>query len=245
MRTDSIHHSISFFALYPNHFSITCLHTMTKLTIDQLSFHFNEHYAFIHVFEQIAKRYENNVFVHYPKQGGFGSLTYGQINQLATTVATQWAEEIKDVDTIAFIGDHSVNYLISQLAFLKLRIVLMCLSPRNSQPANVNLVQKTDAKLIYATEKYADMAKAVADESGNGCEAKVLPAFDIQELLQSPADGQALNHTFGPEDIEKTALIIHRQVPTSTCVMHEIMCSFLTLLRHIVPAQLIFPSRFV
>lgn len=185
---------------------------MTKLTIDQLPFHYNKHYAFIHVFEQLAKRYQNNIFAHYPTADGFQSLTYGQINQLATTVATQCVEEVKSGDTVALLGDHSVQYLVTQLAFLKLRVVLVCLSTRNSQPANVNLIQKTDTKLIYATGKYADMARAVAVDSGTGCEAKIMPVFNIQKLLHSPADGQALDHTFGPENIEKTALVLHRQV---------------------------------
>ncbi|ORZ00285.1 hypothetical protein BCR43DRAFT_540226 [Syncephalastrum racemosum] len=187
--------------------------------IEQLVFQYSEHYALINVLEKQFARFSDNVFAWYTPPSGddYKSLTYGQIDHLATNVACQWAKDVKGVDTVGFIADHSINYLIAMLAFMKLRVTFMALSPRNSLAANVNLIQKTGSNFIASTAKYEDMIRSVAAECGN-CHIHVIPTFDIDAILSEPRNPQAdniLDSKYGPEDIEKIAMVIHSSGSTS------------------------------
>lgn len=185
-------------------------------TIEQFAFQYSEDYALINLLEKQFAHFSDNVFAWYtPSSGGeYRSLTYGEIDHLATNVACQWAQDVKGVDTVGFIADHSINYLIAMLAFMKLRVTLMALSPRNSLPANVNLIQKTGSNFIASTAKYEDMIRSVAAECGN-CRTHVIPSFDIDAILNEPRNPQAdniLDRKYTHDDIEKIAMIIHRYV---------------------------------
>lgn len=186
----------------------------TQPSYDQLPYQYDREYAFIHLFEKFVERSRNDPFIHYPTANGFKTLTYGDIDHIATNLACQWAQETQGVDIIGFLADTSVFYLVSMLAFLKLRITFMSLSPRNSQPALVNLMQKTGAKRLFATAKYSEVARSTTETVGD-CSCFILPSFDFDSLLSEPrhSDADSLrNRRFDASDIEKIALIIHTYV---------------------------------
>jgi acyl-CoA synthetase (AMP-forming)/AMP-acid ligase II len=174
------------------------------------------HKAFTNFMDYQTQKFSNNIFFRYYSlidgKPGFKTLTYAQVDHLATNLACKWFEHAKGLDTVGFIADHSVHYGIAIIAFLKLRTTMLCLSPRNSEAADVNLLEKTNCKLLIVNEKYDHIAKNSAAQVP-GVKTICIQNFDIEELLKEPLNPNAvtlIDTKFSDEDITKAALIIHR-----------------------------------
>lgn len=187
---------------------------MSFKTFDDFSFKYQEKYSFIRVFEEQVAKYADNTYTHVqiPNTNDFRQLTYSQVNKLANLLAGKLSASLEGEETVGFIADHTIYYLITMLALLKLRKTFMALSPRNSQAANVNLLNKTGAKFIVSSSKYKEIAEASMHEAGHGCRYMELKAFDIDEWLQQDdkESQKVLDRSFSADDIEKIVLIIHR-----------------------------------
>lgn len=173
-----------------------------------------EYHAFINLLGVLFAQHRDRRFARYQTaNGGFKELTYEQFDRITTNLACRWHSQLASIESMGFIADHSVHYLIAMVAIMKLRPVLMALSPRNSEAANVNLLTKTESKFVIASEKYADMAKRCAAQVP-GVNYHIVPnAFDIDSLINEPLasnESKLINRHFTAEDQEKIALIIHR-----------------------------------
>lgn len=174
-----------------------------------------KYHAFINFVENQCARFASNVLVRYQASTtdltAFKTLTFEQVNRIATNLACEWAPQVQNIDSIALLADHSVEYFITLIAALKLRRVLMLLSPRNSEAANVNLLEKTNSKFMLASEKYQGMAKRCTEKTNGSF--RVLGALDLDAMVQVPLNpdvDKILDRNYTEEDYEKIALIIHR-----------------------------------
>ncbi|KAG0174801.1 hypothetical protein DFQ28_004462 [Apophysomyces sp. BC1034] len=187
------------------------------LTKDSFPVHYNDVYSLIRFWGLKSAYYANRVFARYQVGSTYKTLTYGEVDRLSTNMACKFKTHTKNIECVAFIYDHSVNYLICMLAILKLRITMLALSPRNSEEAIVHLLTKTNSQLVIASEKYSRIAHAAVDQV-QGCNVFVVDQIDLKALLQEPLDPQAkdlLDHSFSLDDVEKIALIIHSSGSTS------------------------------
>ncbi|KAI7879561.1 acetyl-CoA synthetase-like protein [Lichtheimia hyalospora FSU 10163] len=178
-----------------------------------------EYHAFINLFDALAAQHKDRRFARYQTaNGGFKELNYEQFDRITTNLACRWHSHLASVASMGFIADHSIHYLIAMVAIMKLRPVLMALSPRNSEAANVNLLTKTESKFVMASEKYADMAKRCTAQVP-GVHYHIVPnTFDIDSLINEPLASNAselIDRHFTVKDQEKIALIIHSSGTTS------------------------------
>lgn len=153
----------------------------------------------------------NKPYLCYYSNKRYDTLTYAQVNCLATNIACQLAHATKDVETISFMGDHSTDYLITLLAMLKLRKPVVAISPRTSEAGIVDLLTKTGATMLFVTSNYKAMADSVSSIYV-GLKTVVLLALDINWSLKKSTDvnhRRVLDYQFSDEDIKKTALIFH------------------------------------
>jgi acyl-coenzyme A synthetase/AMP-(fatty) acid ligase len=176
----------------------------------------NHYKAITNYFNEKCKLHADNIFArYYSKENGnpvFKTLTYAQVDHLATNLACEWAQYVEGSKVISYISDHSVNYLIVMMAVLKLRVTLMALSPRNSEAADVNLLEKTNSKVLIATTKYEAFANDAASKV-SGVKTIIIPSLDIDRLLQEPLNPEynnLIDTKYSDEDLPKAALIIHR-----------------------------------
>ncbi|KAI8355141.1 hypothetical protein BD560DRAFT_484452 [Blakeslea trispora] len=180
-----------------------------------LSNHFK---AFTHLLTHQSNVYSDHVFVRYmSKDRVFKTLTYAQVDRLATNLACQWQHYAAATEVIAYISEHNISYLIVMVALLKLRRTMMAISPRNSEAAITNLMQKTQAKVIIADAKYGSISENAIHEL-EGVELIIVKPLDIELLLQEPlhtSHNQFIDTTFSDADIHKDALIIHSSGTTS------------------------------
>ncbi|KAI9251692.1 hypothetical protein EDC94DRAFT_642522 [Helicostylum pulchrum] len=156
--------------------------------------------------------YANTPYVYYYSNRRYETLTYAQVDRLATNLACQLVHATRDVETISFIGDHGAEYLITLLAMLKLRIPVVAISPRTSEAGVVNLLKKTSTTLLFVTPNYEAMANCVRMQCSVLIKTAVLEALDMNRLLKKSRDvnhKRLLDYKFLDEDIEKTALIFH------------------------------------
>ncbi|CEI92072.1 hypothetical protein RMCBS344292_06345 [Rhizopus microsporus] len=178
----------------------------------------NNHYkAFIDLFRIKCKLNSDRIFVRYYFNNAYKTLTYAECDRITTNLACKWAAKGKGVECISLIGDHSVDYLIVMLTLLKLRSTLLAVSPRNSEPAIINLLEKTNSKLLLATAKHESIAQSAAAKVG-GVEVITIEPLNIEELLLEPLvpeHDKLLDSEFTDADLEKAALIIHSSGTTN------------------------------
>ena len=187
------------------------------MTIEEfLPYDYNELYSLNNFIENQVQKYGDNVLARYqlPDEQDFKVMTYAQAHTIASNLAYEWAPLLENVDTIALLADHSVYYLITMHAILKLNVTLMVLSPSNTVAANVNLLNKTKAGFLLVSEKYNELAKTSTQQADHECQIKVLKPFDLDHLAKAQPTTR-LHHKATPADIEKTVFIIPSSGTTS------------------------------
>lgn len=191
-------------------------------SFQKLPVKYKKSFALINVFEKQVEKYADQVYARYYgrlENGnlGYKTLTYADVDRIGTNLACEWDSKVKGYDVVAFIADHSIQYFLCVLACLKLRVTFLALSPRNSEAAIVNLLQKTDCRFIFSTDKYASLAQSAAGQV-DGTVCHVLPPFNLAGRLKQPLNPTAfkiLDKNFSKKDIEKTCAIIHSSGSTA------------------------------
>lgn len=178
-----------------------------------------DYYTFINLLNCIVSQCKDNVFTRYQTSTSctFSSLTYEEFDRITTNLACQWQLSfLKDTppDTpVALLADHSVDYVISVIAIMKLKRVVLAIAPRNSHAAIRHLVVNAGAKSLITSKKYEEKAQVSMKEDRSMVRCHSFGVFDIPAMAQEPlhADVDSLiDKHFDPEDKEKTAIIIHR-----------------------------------
>lgn len=171
-----------------------------------------EHMTLINYLNKVCKDNGDRIVAYYHSNNGFHSLTYAQVDLIATNLACKWSSIIKDTRTVSYLADHSIDYLIVLLALLKLRVTPFLISPRNSQAAIVHLMKTTQSKFLLASKKYQSIAMAISS-SVKGMRELIISPLQLDVLTMEPyyPDYRGiLNHSFISSDITKTTLIMHR-----------------------------------
>ncbi len=172
---------------------------------------------FANILNVQALTHKDDTYIRYFTKSGFKTLSYSQEDHISTNLACEWASKVQNVDVISYIGDRSVNYVIILLAIVKLRVTIMTISPDNSEAANVNLLEKTQASIIIADNKYESIAKSSASQVP-GVEVAVVDPLDIEALLQkplNPSHKNILKYEFSDTDLDKTVFIMYSSGSTS------------------------------
>lgn len=168
--------------------------------------------AFTNYMTQQTEMHADRVFARYYSNNKLSTLTYADVDRLAINLACKWSYTVQDVNVVSYIGDHNVGYMIVMLALLKLRIPMFAISPRNSEAAVIDLLKKTESKLLIIETKYESIGKAASAHTAD-VDLKVIPPFDIDSLVKedlNPHFQEFLNLNFSDEDVNKPALIMHR-----------------------------------
>jgi long-subunit acyl-CoA synthetase (AMP-forming) len=170
--------------------------------------------SFVNFINIQSKTYADRVFVRYYSNNTFKTLTYSEVDRITTNLACEWAEKKSGFEVVSYINDHNVDYMITMFALMKLRIIFLAISPRNSEPAIINLLEKTQSKVIFATPKYESIAQSAAAKI-DGAKLTVIQPLDIEAMLNQPLNPrykETLDFNFTEKDIDQPALIIHRYI---------------------------------
>lgn len=179
----------------------------------------DDYYTFINLLNCIVAQCRDSVFTRYQTSTSctFSSLTYEEFDRITTNLACQWQLSfLKDTppDTpVALVADHSVDYVISVIAIMKLKRVLLLIAPRNSHAAIRHLVLNAGAKTLITSKKYEEKAKVSMENDRHIVSCHSFGMFDIPAMVQEPLHmdvDMLIDRQFDPEDKEKTAIIIHR-----------------------------------
>lgn len=173
-------------------------------------------------------KYKTNTCVYYQEGSStlFHCLTYEQVDHISTNLACQWASSFllaghRDRRPIGFLADHSVDYFICFLALLKLRVPFLALSPRNSNMALANLLEKSNAGLLIASRMYelkAMDACNIVKSNHKTLHYQLISSLDLDTMKQEPLNPSAhtiINMHFTKEDDDMPVLIAHSSGTTS------------------------------
>lgn len=168
--------------------------------------------SFTNYVSQQSQLYADNTFARYYFNESFKTVTYSEIDRIATNLACKWSQDVRDTKVVAYLSDHTVDGLIVMLALMKLQVIMLAVSPRNSLAADVSLLEETKSKLLIASAKYQTIAEATALDVP-GVNVILLDPFDIETLKKEPLHHRhqdILDYNFNDNDIIHDALIIHR-----------------------------------
>lgn len=195
----------------------------------------SQYHAFINLFRHLVTQYETRPCIYY-QQGNrstsFHCMTFGQVDHISTNLACRWASFLPvndDHTPVGFLADHSVDYFISFLAILKLRMPFLALSPRNSDMAIAHLLEKSRARFLLSSKKYDLKATDACDlvNKHNGTlliSHQLFSPLDLEKLLQEPLHREAssiVNTQFTKEDEIMPVLYTHRFAAWRVMVYYE------------------------
>lgn len=183
---------------------MTLLNAPDNVTFTDETSGFKHFKSLINFFYAQVQLHADKPLARYLHNNQYTSLTYAQVDQITTKLACKWAKDADGIQVVSYINDHNVDYFLVLIALLKLRTTLFTISPRNSQTYTMELLEKTQSKLVLVGDKHKDKVQDTASK------VIVIKKLDIQALLNEPLDKNILDLNFSDKDIEKPALILHR-----------------------------------
>ncbi|KAH8550961.1 hypothetical protein BGW37DRAFT_496684 [Umbelopsis sp. PMI_123] len=138
------------------------------------------------------------------------SLTYREVDNITNNLAHRLQNEQNiQGKAVALLADHSIHYGFYMMALLKLECRVMLLSTRNSEAALVELMKKTDTKLLIYTKRFANISSQVIDQITGGA-SYLATDVDIDQLKEKSFPKPLVATDDNEEDkTEKIPLIIH------------------------------------
>lgn len=191
-------------------FSSNCM----KMSHDEFPFPIDRYFTLNDVLLSLTKCHASSTYIEYwrsPEDEYPVALSYSQVDKIASNLAYRLDREFKiKGKPVGFLADHSVQYAFYLLALLKLECRTMLLSPRNSEPALVHLMNKTDTKTLLFTSRFSKISARVIDEL-SGTSAQLASEVDIDQILQEDPDIETdlTARASTQNDLKNTALIIH------------------------------------
>ncbi|KAI7869542.1 hypothetical protein BDF14DRAFT_1955817 [Spinellus fusiger] len=140
----------------------------------------------------------------------YKTLTYEQFDRITTNLACESKPMFKDNTYIGYINNHSIDYLITYVSFLKMNSILVCLSTKNSAAANASLLQSVNTTTLLAVPSYSTMAHDTSAILRNGRVTIVNP-YDIDAMINKPlnSDAEEILRITTQKSIYDTTLILH------------------------------------
>ncbi|KAI9030908.1 hypothetical protein CLU79DRAFT_785955 [Phycomyces nitens] len=171
--------------------------------------------SFIGYWSKQSSIYADKIFARYTTGDQdayepYKNLSYEQVDRISTNLACEWKEALQGIKAVGFIDDHSVSYLLSILAIMKLDILFIALSPRNSPSGIASILKKCDSKLIITSEKYNTLADNTAKEM-EGCGIITYEPIDIEGMSNQPLNSLycRIIPSQSEANTEKPVIVIH------------------------------------
>jgi acyl-CoA synthetase (AMP-forming)/AMP-acid ligase II len=166
------------------------------------------------LFTAMAEKFSSSTYIQYwkdPNDDHPCSLTYREVDIITNNLAHRLQSEYDlHGQAVAYLADHSVQYGLYLIAFVKLGCRVMLISPKNSGPAIVDLMKKTDTKFLFHNKRFAIAASSAIDQIDGG--ASFL-AFDVDieasKELENGAQNIPVTEESLEDQMERIALIIH------------------------------------
>lgn len=179
----------------------------------------HDYCCFINLFQKQAKKFEHNIYIRYEVLSSEGeivvkTLTYGQVDLIATNLACVLYEKLGNKSVISLLEDHSVYYLIMLYTLYKLRIPVQMISARNSSAAVCSLLQQVNSDCLFYGIYYQHI-KDIVSEENKSIECFLIPDLDLENLSKKPLNprwSEILDQKFTEEDLDKPVTIVHRYV---------------------------------
>ncbi|KAI7869035.1 hypothetical protein BDF14DRAFT_1787307 [Spinellus fusiger] len=146
----------------------------------------------------------------------YKTLTYEQFDRITTNLACEWKEMFKDTQYIGYINFHSIDYMITYIAILKMGLTLVCLSTKNSSAANASVLKSGNVTTLLTVPSYNKMAYDTADILSN-CKVIIANHHDIDAMIEQPLNTNAEDILqVIPKSLDDTILVLHSSGSTGS-----------------------------
>ncbi|KAL0092096.1 hypothetical protein J3Q64DRAFT_1819684 [Phycomyces blakesleeanus] len=185
------------------------------ITLCLESMNYSQGNSFVGYWAKQSTTYATKVFARYSNGdqdifGAYKNLSYEQVDRISTNLACEWSESLQGVKSVGFLGDHSVSYLLALLAIMKLDILFIALSPRNSPSGIANILNNTDSSLIVTSQKYNKLAQNSSKEMEK-CGIFTYEPLDIEIMSNQPLNpfSTEIIPSQSKASSEKAVMVIH------------------------------------
>lgn len=166
------------------------------------------------LFTALVEKYSSSIYLEYwknPNDDRPTPLTYHEVDVITSNLARRLQNEYNlHGQAVAYLADHSIQYGLYLIALVKLECRTMLISPKNSEAAIVDLLNKTNTKTFLHNKRFEKEANAVTDQID---EANSFLAFDvdIEKLKELDIEAQSLPpmDDSSENQMERIAFIIH------------------------------------
>ncbi|KAI7863277.1 hypothetical protein BDF14DRAFT_1384735 [Spinellus fusiger] len=140
----------------------------------------------------------------------YKTLTYEQFDRITTNLACEWKPIFKDNTYIGYINDHTIDYLITYITALKMGLVLVCLSTKNSAIINANILQSSNTTTLLVIPNYSAVAHDTSAILGN-CKIITVNPCDVNAMIEKPLNpnSEDVLRRFTKKDAKETTLVLH------------------------------------
>ncbi|KAL0073850.1 hypothetical protein F4703DRAFT_1781406 [Phycomyces blakesleeanus] len=152
--------------------------------------YYNGKKSFIGYWSEQSIIHADKVFVRHATgdqdtYGAYKNLSYEQVDRMSTNLACEWSDSLQGVKSVGFLGDHSVSYLLALLAIMKLDILFIALSPRNSPSGIASILKTMESTFIVTSQKYNKLAQNSSKEMEK-CGIFTHEPLDIEIMSNQP-----------------------------------------------------------
>lgn len=188
---------------------------LLKMEKIKLEYPIDQYFTWKDVLATTMEKYSSNSYLEYwkhPEDEHPSSLTYRQVDTITTSLAQRLESEFKiRGKPVAYLANHSLQYSFYLIALVKLECRLLLLSPRNSEPALVDLMNKTNTKVLLYANQFSKIATKVFSHISDGS-FELASDVDIEQALQEEKMAEKsflASKATSKEQLEDIALIIH------------------------------------
>ncbi|KAG2176834.1 hypothetical protein INT44_007498 [Umbelopsis vinacea] len=184
--------------------------------MQEIKFHYppEQYPSFKKLLKAIFEKFSSSTYIQYFKDPNDElpcSLTYREVDIITSNLAHQLQSEYElHGKEIAYLADHSIQFGLYLIAFVKLGCRVMLLSPKNSAPANVDLLKRTDTRLLVHSKRFAKESSSIIDQIDGGA---AFLAFDVdpEELkeVKNGAPNISFTEKASVNEAERIVFIVH------------------------------------
>ena len=170
---------------------------------------FSNLYSLIQLFDQQCAQNAHSPLFHYQKNSAWKHATWGEVSQQSNSLAAVFASKgIKAGDRILVIADNSRDWLITELATLKLKAILVAGYSQSPADEWRHILRDSGARILIADHHLSAEMSIVAEEFKDQlCYSLYIGSSEWEDSIsQNPA---TLETQYSIADLDQTVCLIY------------------------------------
>ncbi|CAG8800168.1 14190_t:CDS:1 [Dentiscutata erythropus] len=180
----------------------------------------HEHQSLLKVFQHLVSTRPKEKVLMVPNGTEYEEINYQDYDLIINKYANYWSKQLESENlekdsVIGYFSQSGPEYLYNLMALWKLGFTILFLSPRNSEPALIHLLQEAKSRILIYDSQLLKISKSAQSEICSQHSQK-LEIFPIPNSLKNEnIDSSAPVIKLDDDPYEKVIAIFHSSSSTS------------------------------